>query len=87
MTVSGSNRVNRGGSWANDARNCRSAYRNNFRRPDNRNDNLGFRLLSTRCMPEGRVYGCGSRAQGFVQVMFPRRPLRPDKYKQDGGVW
>jgi hypothetical protein len=39
----GSNRVNRGGSWNNNARNCRSANRNN-NSPDNRNNNLGFRL-------------------------------------------
>jgi hypothetical protein len=44
---SGSNRVNRGGSWNNNARNCRSANRNN-NSPDNRNDNLGLRLVSTR---------------------------------------
>jgi formylglycine-generating enzyme required for sulfatase activity len=42
----GSNRVNRGGSWNNNARNCRSANRNN-NTPDNRNNNLGFRLSST----------------------------------------
>jgi len=47
MTVSGSNRVIRGGSWNNDARNCRAAYRNN-NTPDNRNNNIGFRLVSTR---------------------------------------
>jgi formylglycine-generating enzyme required for sulfatase activity len=39
--------VNRGGSWNNDARNLRSANRNN-NSPDNRNNNLGFRLLSTK---------------------------------------
>ena len=39
----GSNRVNRGGSWRNNARNCRSAYRNR-NDPENRNNNLGFRL-------------------------------------------
>ena len=39
----GSNRVNRGGSWNNNARNCRSANRNR-NDPDNRNNNLGFRL-------------------------------------------
>ncbi len=39
----GSNRVNRGGSWNNNARNCRSANRNN-NSPTNRNNNLGFRL-------------------------------------------
>ena len=33
----------RGGSWINDARNVRSAYRN-WNEPDERNDNLGLRL-------------------------------------------
>ncbi len=46
MAVSGSNRVKRGGNWNNNARNCRSANRNN-NNPDNRNNNIGFRLLST----------------------------------------
>ena len=32
------------GSWNNPARNCRSAYRNR-NEPDNRNNNLGFRLV------------------------------------------
>jgi formylglycine-generating enzyme required for sulfatase activity len=35
--------VNRGGSWNNTAQNCRAAYRNN-NAPDNRNNNIGFRL-------------------------------------------
>ena len=43
---SGSNRVKRGGSWNNTASNCRSAYRNN-NDPSNRNNNIGFRLVST----------------------------------------
>ena len=38
----GSNRVNRGGSWNNNTRNCRVSNRNNWT-PDNRN-NLGLRL-------------------------------------------
>ena len=42
----GSNRVNRGGSWNNTAQNCRSAKRNN-NTPSNRNNNLGLRL----CLP------------------------------------
>ena len=33
----------RGGSWINNPRNCRSAYRNK-RHPDNRDNNVGFRL-------------------------------------------
>ena len=36
--------MNRGGSWNNDARNCRSANRNN-NNPDNRNNNIGFRAV------------------------------------------
>lgn len=41
--LEGSNRVLRGGSWNNDAKNCRVACRNN-NSPDNRNNNIGFRL-------------------------------------------
>jgi hypothetical protein len=44
--ASGSNRVKRGGSWNNNANNCRVANRNN-NSPDNSNNNLGFRLVST----------------------------------------
>ena len=40
------NRVIRGGSWINNAVNCRSANRNR-NAPGNRNDNVGFRLSST----------------------------------------
>ena len=36
-------RVFRGGSWASDPRNCRSAYRINYR-PDNRDSDIGFRV-------------------------------------------
>jgi len=38
--------VNRGGSWNNDAQNCRVSNRNN-NTPENRNSNLGFRLASS----------------------------------------
>jgi hypothetical protein len=44
--IKGSNRVKRGGSWNNNAQNCRSANRNN-NTPSNRNNNLGFRLTNT----------------------------------------
>ncbi|MDR1861396.1 MAG: SUMF1/EgtB/PvdO family nonheme iron enzyme [Bacteroidales bacterium] len=46
MNVTGSNRVNRGGSWNNNATNSRVANRNN-NTPDNRNNNIGFRLASS----------------------------------------
>ena len=42
---SGSGRVLRGGAWNNNPRNCRSTYRNNDD-PDERNDNIGFRVVS-----------------------------------------
>jgi hypothetical protein len=38
----------RGGSWNNNPRNCRSAYRNH-NQPDNANNNVGFRLV---CLPQ-----------------------------------
>ena len=38
----------RGGSWNNNPRNCRSAYRNH-NRPDNANNNVGFRVV---CLPQ-----------------------------------
>lgn len=40
----GVKRVIRGGSWNNNGRNCRSAYRNR-NEPDERNNNLGLRLV------------------------------------------
>ena len=40
----GQNRVLRGGSWINSARNCRLTNRNN-NDPENRNNNNGFRLV------------------------------------------
>ncbi len=43
---SGSGRVFRGGSWYDDADNCRSAYRDRYG-PSSRSDYLGFRLSRT----------------------------------------
>ncbi len=42
-----SNRVNRGGSWNNNSRNCTAGNRN-YNNPDNRNNNLGFRLAASQ---------------------------------------
>ncbi len=44
------NRVVRGGSWNNNARNVRAAYRNH-NEPSNRNNNLGFRLALAQTRP------------------------------------
>lgn len=52
----GRNRVNRGGSWNDDGRNCRSAYRN-ANDPGNRNDNLGFRVCLARSPNDGPAAG------------------------------
>ena len=41
---SGDYRVLRGGSWSNEARNCRSAYRGGNRPGDDRKWVIGFRL-------------------------------------------
>ncbi len=50
--LKGSNRVIRGGSWINNARNVRAAYRNH-NAPSNRDNNLGFRLA--RAQPRAGV--------------------------------
>ncbi|TVQ82162.1 MAG: hypothetical protein EA358_00005 [Flavobacteriales bacterium] len=50
----GSNRVLRGGSWNNNAPNCRVANRNN-NTPDNRNNNNGFRVCLSQLKRRG---GC-----------------------------
>ncbi len=50
-------RVLRGGSFNNNQRNARCAYRNN-NNPDNRNDNIGFRVVVSHdfcTMPEMRA--------------------------------
>lgn len=50
--LEGSNRVLRGGSWNNNASNCRVSNRNN-NTPSNRNNNNGFRLaLAQECVSD-----------------------------------
>ena len=48
----GSNRVQRGGSWNNNAGKCRCATRNNWN-PDKRNNNIGFRVALAPAQPSG----------------------------------
>lgn len=74
--LEGSNRVNRGGSWNNNASNCRVANRNN-NTPDNRNNNLGFRLaLAQKKLPDGlllnREFSCASLAGTKNERFFNR---------------
>jgi len=61
-TVSASNRVKRGGSWNNNAENCRVANRNN-NDPDNSNNNIGLRIANTFTCENRNVYGCSGSAQ------------------------
>lgn len=55
------NRVMRGGSWNNHARNVRFAYRNHID-PANRNDNVGFRCVRAQ-LQSGWI--------GYEQADFP----------------
>ena len=54
---SNGNRVNRGGSWNNNANNCSVANRNN-NNPDNRNNNLGFRVVCSAQHTYNKWHGC-----------------------------
>ncbi|HRK26309.1 MAG TPA: SUMF1/EgtB/PvdO family nonheme iron enzyme [Chitinophagales bacterium] len=49
------NRVCRGGSWNNNAHNCRLANRNN-NQPDIRNNHIGFRLAVAPAQPLYLLY-------------------------------
>ena len=59
-------RVVRGGSWNNNARNVRAAYRNQ-NEPGNRNNNLGFRCLRIHARAEVLL-----PEQAFFQSAFLR---------------
>lgn len=62
------NRVIRGGSWRNDAGNCRAANRNR-NEPEDRNENLGFRVAAA---PNARG-GCPvERNRPFPRFVFGR---------------
>jgi len=56
-------RVVRGGSWINNPRNLRCANRNR-NDPDNRNNNLGFRLVVSHDSPEKAGNAACPRADG-----------------------
>ncbi|NJM47317.1 MAG: SUMF1/EgtB/PvdO family nonheme iron enzyme [Alkalinema sp. RU_4_3] len=75
----------RGGSWNNNPRNCRSAYRNH-NSPDNRNNNLGFRVVcvfpaaASTLHPSELVDGNRSGVHRRVQLVpVIGRPIRKAK--------
>ncbi|MEA1910434.1 MAG: SUMF1/EgtB/PvdO family nonheme iron enzyme [Spirochaetota bacterium] len=51
--ASGTNRVKRGGSWNNNASNCTVANRNN-NNPNNQNNNIGFRVVYSGPISQGK---------------------------------
>jgi hypothetical protein len=61
-------RVVRGGSWNNTTENCRASYRNR-NDPDNRNNNLGLRLVRRLGPhPQARWRKCASITVGTPSV-------------------
>ena len=66
----GSNRVIRGGSWNNSAANLRASNRNR-NSPGNRNNNLGFRCVSSARRPMDGGYGSLPCAQGVDHAPRP----------------
>ena len=83
--ATGSNRVKRGGNFNNDAQNVRSANRNN-NSPDNRNNNIGVRLLSTGSCPKRRVYESVSCVRDPVQALI-LWSAEPTQINAAGGGW
>jgi Sulfatase-modifying factor enzyme 1 len=73
-----SRRVVRGGAFNNNRQNVRCAYRNN-NHPDNRNNNIGFRVVShgfrAVCPEKGGLLPVHRGGQGFRGK--DRRPVQP----------
>jgi hypothetical protein len=63
--------VLRGGSWINNGKNCRSAYRNN-NDPANRNNNIGFRLARAQ-------HATGTSVNDQTLILFRQRRLADKK--------
>ncbi|MCL4880430.1 MAG: SUMF1/EgtB/PvdO family nonheme iron enzyme [Anaerolineae bacterium] len=70
----------RGGSWNNNQDNARAAYRNN-NNPDNRNNNIGFRVvvsshssvpLQRRSLTDERIANCPLLSEAAVSRIAGR---------------
>ncbi|MCP4211777.1 MAG: SUMF1/EgtB/PvdO family nonheme iron enzyme [Halieaceae bacterium] len=68
-------RVLRGGSFNNNDRNVRCAYRNN-RHPHNRNNNVGFRVVFSTLFSPELPGGCGR----------PQWSLERSRTRNNGGA-
>lgn len=69
-------RVVRGGSWNNDYHNARAAYRNR-NNPDNRNNNVGFRVVRAAHVPLPFSGLSATGAGGRVDVVDPGMGIKP----------
>jgi hypothetical protein len=79
----GVNRVKRGGSWNNNAANCRAANRNR-NTPDKRNNNLGFRPAPAPPAPESEDPNRMEPASGPV----PRKRANRNRCRRTPvGLW
>jgi hypothetical protein len=78
LGLPGNWRVLRGGSWNNNRLAARAVYRNN-NTPDNRNNNVGWRVVVRRSTP----HLLSSEADGSP-VLFPRRSHAPAWPAGDG---
>ncbi|MFZ5822103.1 MAG: hypothetical protein ACOYYJ_19605 [Chloroflexota bacterium] len=80
----------RGGSFNNNDRNVRCAYRNN-NDPNNRNDNIGFRLCVSHtfpCLPEMRFgYDWIAEAIREMARVMPWLFVRRAKYTKRLAAW
>ena len=78
-------RVLRGGSWNNNARNCRAANRNR-NEPGNRNNNIGFRLCFRLHFPSPSKGGPGARRSTDRRgVGWDSPGLVPESSRMEGG--
>ncbi|MBT9317904.1 hypothetical protein [Leptothoe spongobia] len=68
-----------GGSWANNPRNCRSAYRNN-NTPANRNNNIGFRVV---CSAPSTLLSPAMAGQSWQMGICREYPRRVQTYSGD----